>query len=211
MQSAPLAGTATHPKHDTFRQTQRCNPHPSRGRQPCIEIAKIHIIFDAIRTPRGDGNSIVRSTGTANFMMQSAPLAGTATFQLNSTNQAAITDAIRTPRGDGNPTLHGSTTSRPGCNPQAPSHLPIPRRFASANRGASSKAARFFRHRRRFASFPSRGRQPKIKTVQIQIDGDAIRRHYLKVHLRSQSTRRRNFACGGYLLLAETLGPPAYL
>ena len=56
MQSAPLAGTATLPRSPSYQ-----------------------LLEDAIRTPRGDGNSIVRSTGTASFMMQSAPLAGTAT------------------------------------------------------------------------------------------------------------------------------------
>ena len=68
-------------------------------------------------------------------------------------------DAIRTPRGDGNAWMLPSSGPPFRCNPQTPLHLPIPSRFASANRGASSKAARFFRHRRRFASFPSRGRQ----------------------------------------------------
>ena len=64
--------------------------------------------------------------------------------------------------------LHKKTSLKfVGCNPQAPSHLPIHRRFASANRGASSKAARFFRHRRRFASFPLRGRQLKNSTASI--------------------------------------------
>ena len=87
--------------------------------------------------------------------MQSAPLAGTATTR-----------------------CHRRSAYTSGYNPQTPSHLPIHSRFASANRGASSKAARFFRHRRRFASFPSRGRQlAHLHGAVFTGALDAIRKH----------------------------------
>ena len=100
--------------------------------------------------------------------MQSAPLAGTATT-VTVVFMVLVLDAIRTPRGDGNTSSKSFLSVARRCNPQTPSHLPIPSRFASANRGASSKAARFFRHRRRFASFPSRGRQlPRFNRLRAK-------------------------------------------
>ena len=54
-----------------------------------------------------------------------------------------------------------------GLQARTPSHRPVARRKAAGNWGASSKAARFIRRRRRFAAFPF-GTPPKIsKDVQL--------------------------------------------
>ena len=106
--------------------------------------------------------------------MQSAPLAGTATT-VTVVFMVLVLDAIRTPRGDGNTSSKSFLSVARRCNPQTPSHLPIPSRFASANRGASSKAARSFRHRRRFASFLLRGRQRIDLAQLLAVLLDAIR------------------------------------
>ena len=99
--------------------------------------------------------------------------------QLQKVVVVAVLNAGCNPHPSRGRQLKNSTASiiLPRCNPQTPSHLPIHSRFASANRGASSKAARFFRHRRRFASFPLRGRQQIIIISIILMCPDAIRRH----------------------------------
>ena len=113
--------------------------------------------------------------------MQPAPLTGTATGHKRKATCSNNGDATRTPHGDGNIVkFHPVPLSSPGCNPhpsrgrQLPysakayrfhpdatrstvAPFPVSDRFTSANRGASSKPARFFRHRRCFAAFPLTG------------------------------------------------------
>ena len=61
----------------------RCNPHPSRGRQLLGNFLKLILVADATRTPYGDGNSLSKFEALADrdavAEMQPAPLTGTAT------------------------------------------------------------------------------------------------------------------------------------
>ena len=83
MQSAPLAGTATTPASEYFTVFDLMQSAPLAGTATPIQINLTSLVLDAIRTPRGDGNSQYLNTLLfSTSMMQSAPLAGTATSQL---------------------------------------------------------------------------------------------------------------------------------
>ena len=101
MQPAPLAGTATSLCVQILRATLM-QPAPLAGTATVKLLHCCTPFIDATRTPRGDGNSVMKLFFLRTTPMQPAPLTGTATPTRSGSQETSSFDATRTPYGDGN-------------------------------------------------------------------------------------------------------------